>query len=94
MRKRKRRNLFWIINIVLLVIFVFFFFIKAIPIPVKNITGEFGGFYYTSVLYELSVGNYLGCILFIFIFVIFLGLNCYLYKKDKGLKKQSHLIKY
>lgn len=35
-------------------------FLKIIPVPVAGITKSFGGFYFTSALYELSVKNYFG----------------------------------
>ena len=62
--KNKNLNFRLIINIVIIVLFISIFFFKIIPIPVENVEGDknpdkfiFGGFYYTSVLYEIQVGN-------------------------------------
>ena len=73
----------------IIVLFVSIFFFKIIPIPVENIEGDknpdkfiFGGFYYTSVLYEIQVGNAFAPLgfspLLFFVFV-----NNYLLKNKK-----------
>ena len=65
-----------IIFIVIAFLLVLSFFFKIIPIPVENIEGSknpdefiFGGFYWTSILHQLTLGNFLGagCMFLIFI---------------------------
>jgi hypothetical protein len=76
----KKQNIFYLI-IGLLLVATFFF--QIIPIPVENIEGLssdkfiYGGMYYTSILNELSVNNYLGSLSMLSIFAMFIFLNYY-----------------
>jgi hypothetical protein len=61
-------------------IFLITFFFSTIPVPVENIEGiknqeEFiyGGIYWTSGLYQLTVGNYLGFLAYFGIFIVLQG---------------------
>ncbi len=82
--KLKTKIMFLILGLFLIV-----FFFKLIPIPVENISGIknpdkfiFGGFYWTSILYQLSVKNYIGVSGLCSIFLILFGGNYLLdYKK-------------
>lgn len=56
------------------------FFFSFIPSPVENIRGienpnnyVYGGVYWTSGLYQLSVGNYLGVLAYLGIFITLSG---------------------
>ena len=76
-----------IIFIVIAIVFLMTFFFKTIPIPVENIEGIkdtdnfiFGGFYFTSLLYELNVGNYLSVYYLCFAFSV-LTLGNYFYNR-------------
>ena len=82
-----------ILYITIALLFVVAFFFKVIPIPVNSIDGIeqgkfiFGGFYFTSILYELSVHN-LSSLFFASMFgVLALGIN--LIEVDNGYNKQS-----
>ena len=61
-------------------LFLATFFLKIIPIPVENIAGVedpenfvFGGFYWTSGIYELVNYNYIGSLSYMFIFLFLTG---------------------
>ena len=41
-------------------LFLLVFFFKVFPFPVHNALGAFGGFAFTSILFELSFKNYIG----------------------------------
>ena len=66
------------------------FFFRIIPIPVENIEGGlntdqfiFGGFYWTSILHQLTLGNYLSSSLMVCLFgVFFIGGNLKWYPRD------------
>ncbi|MBA7493881.1 hypothetical protein ES702_04446 [subsurface metagenome] len=85
------KNKWRILNIILIGIFLSFFFLKVFPIPVENKAGLddpdnfiFGGFYYTSILYQFSVGNNFGAFGMVFIFIIIgTGGNLILIKNKK-----------
>ena len=79
-----------IINYSLIGLFLLVFLFQIIPIPVENVLGSqipeeyiFGGFYYTSILYQLDVGNYFGSGLISSIFLVLFGTN-HLLNKEGG----------
>ena len=70
------------------------FFLKIIPVTVENIDGVinldkfiFGGFYYTSLLYEIQVGNIFGTLSFLPLFIFIVANNYFL--KNKKIKKDG-----
>ena len=70
--------------LIILILFVITFFFKVIPVPLETIDGNFdkehfiyGGMYWTSGLYELTVNNYLGVSLYLFMFFTILILLHY-----------------
>ncbi len=57
------------IYLLVAVLFIMIFFFDVIAVPVENIQGAgnqnefiYGGIYWTSLSYELSVGDYLGAL--------------------------------
>ena len=62
------------INIFLIFVAFITFFFRVIPIPLNNKAGDFSGFLWTSVLYQLTVGN----VLFIFLWACIFALLFYL----------------
>lgn len=87
----KRKNIYWIINFILVALFLTFFFSSTICVPVENIVGSndpshfiLGGFYCTSGLFQLQVGNYVGVASFFSFFLIPSLINYfYLGKNEK-----------
>jgi len=58
-------------------LFLTTFFFNTIAVPVENIEGVenpdefiYGGIYWTSGLYQLNVGNYLGVLAYFGIFIV------------------------
>lgn len=85
---------FLVVNLLLLGIFLLIFFFKIIPVPVENIEGAndpnkfiYGGIYWTSGLYQLSVGNFQGILGLFCIFIPSLALNNYLWIKNEKKNK-------
>jgi len=79
-----------IFNIIFLILFISVFLFQIIPIPVENSLGSklpdeyiFGGFYYTSILYQLEVGNYVGSGLICSMFLVLFGTNHLLNKEGE-----------
>lgn len=77
-----------LINILLIILLVSCFLFEIIPLPVQNVEGTknideyiFGGFYWTSLSYELGVENYEGTSLFVFSFLPLFYLNNILRKE-------------
>lgn len=71
-----KNKLYFSLALLLVVTFLF----SSIPVPVENIDGSntpdkfvFGGFYWTSGLFQLSVGNYMGMFAYFGIFLISIG---------------------
>jgi hypothetical protein len=71
------------ISLGLLLVTTFFF--KVIPIPLETIDGnldtthfEYGGMYYTSILNELNIHNYLGSLSFLVLFGFMFILNYFM----------------
>ena len=80
-----------IINYFMLGLLILVFFFQIIPIPVENIFGSnlpdkfiFGVFYYTSILYQLSVKNYFGSGCLTSIFIILFWANNIINKGEKN----------
>jgi len=78
-----------ILNIIIISLFIIVFFFKIIPIPVENAEGIkntdkfiFGGFYYTSILYQIEVNNIFSVLCFTLIFSTLFITNNYLFKKE------------
>jgi len=70
------------LNIFLVLLLVTTFFFKVIPIPVENQEGVsnpdkfiFGGFYYTSILYEIQVDNIFGSLISFSLFTMMFVIN-------------------
>ena len=81
-------NKYHLINIILLCLLITTFFFHTIAVPVENIEGAkdtehfiFGGFYWTSVLYQLDVGNYFGSFLYGLIFLVLFSENYLIFKR-------------
>ena len=96
--QNKMHTSYKIINIVLFLMLFLTFFYMTIPVPVESIDGakdvyhyELGGFYFTSILYQIQVGNYIGSSLLGFMFVILFAENYFIFGKDSedGNKKCS-----
>jgi hypothetical protein len=81
----KTKNILFLLLAFLLVVTFFF---KIIPIPLENMEGAknadkfiYGGIYWTSMLEQLSLGNYLALLPFIGIhFVLLFGISLMKFK--------------
>jgi len=69
-----------ILYLIVLFLLVLTFFFLTIAIPVENMEGSnnpdkfiYGGIYWTSGLYQLSVGNYIGTLAYFGIFITLIG---------------------
>lgn len=85
---KNKKLLIW--NLIIIGILLLTFFLKTIPVPVENIEGAkdpnnfvYGGIYWTSGLYQMSVGNLLGIVSFFVIFGASFFMNIYFNKKNE-----------
>ncbi len=71
-------------KLIIVGVYALVFFLKVIPIPIENDNGDFvWGFIFTSLMYQLQVGNYFGVVVFTIAFISMLILIKLIQKRSK-----------